>query len=273
MNKVVVTGAAHGLGRAFVSYYLSNGASVLALDRDMEALAVLKKDAASPRLLTHGIDVAQPAAFDEVSTLIRKRWTQPDVWINNAGIAGTGAFLDTSAEDFDRVLAVNLLGTIHGTRAALKLMHAPERGTIVNMSSASAEVPAPFMSSYVASKAGVTGFTRSLREELEQSHSPIRLVLVSPGFVKTRILDASADFPFPTWLRSSLPTPEAVVKRIVQGIERGKDEIQPTWNGQLITTCHRVAPDTTLRVSRLLIARDWKQALGLTAIRNDHPPK
>lgn len=266
MNNIVVTGAAHGLGRAFANNFLKKGARVWALDKDVDALAKLEEEEDSPRLVTRSLDVTEPAAFAKLTADLRARGDKPDLWINNAGIAVTGTFQDTPAEAFDRVLNVNLLGTIHGTRAALDLMQAPERGTIVNISSASAEVPAPFMSAYVTSKAAVTGFSRSLREELQQTYSPIRVVLVNPGFIDTRILDHNPDIQFPSWLRGLLPSPDAVAKKIIAAIECGKDEIQPTWNGQLITACHRVAPGTTLRASGLLAARDWKQALGLTPL-------
>ena len=149
----------------------------------------------------------------------------------------------------------------------LEVMREPESGTIVNVASMNGKVPAPFMSSYVAAKHAVVGFTKSLQQEKKQQQSPLRVSLVCPGWVRTPIMDARDGFEFPSWLGWAVESPRRAALEIIAGIEAGKDEITPTWNGRLIRGAHAVAPGLVESSTRLLTAKSWKEALGLSRIR------
>lgn len=268
MNRIIViTGAASGIGRSLVTQYLQNGDRVAALDNNAAFLEKLSGEIASPALSTHVVDVSDEAQVKAVGEKIRSKLGVPDIWINNAGIVKIARFDATSSEDFERVIRVNFLGVVYGTRTAVSLMRSPERGVVVNVASVNGEVPSPFMASYVAAKHAVVGFTRSLQLEKELAQSPVRIVLVCPGFVKTPIMAPQGGFAFPRWLEWIVENPDSVADEILQGIEEGLPKITPTLNGKFITQFHRLAPRTTARVSRALTAGNWKELFGFSPIR------
>jgi len=259
---VVITGGSSGIGRALVEAYLERGCRVASID-----VAGAPAGETSPDLLTVIADVTDESRMLEAAREIRATLGQPSVWINNAGIARLGSFDSIPSSDFQRVIAVNFFGVVHGTRAALEVMREPESGTIVNVASMNGKVPAPFMSSYVAAKHAVVGFTKSLQQEKKQQQSPLRVSLVCPGWVRTPIMDTRDGFEFPSWLGWAVESPRRAALEIIAGIEAGKDEITPTWNGRLIRGAHAVAPGLVESSTRLLTAKSWKEALGLSRIR------
>lgn len=255
----VITGAAAGIGREMVTLLMKQGIYVVALDMNREGLQLLP-------CTSYTVNVADAAELFQITEKIVKESGKPTIWINNAGITALGAFEDVSVEDFNRVIAVNFQGVVNGTRAALSVMKEPKRGTIVNMASVAGIAPAPFMSAYVASKHAVVGFTRSLRQELELSHSPIQMILVAPGFVKTKIMDAQGGFRFPDFLQFMVSNPETAAREIVDGILKGQAEIHPTPSGKLFIKMHRLMPGLLSRSSRLMVAKNWKELFGFTRI-------
>jgi len=259
-NIVVITGAAAGIGREIALLYVERGATVIALDVDRAGLSTLPCSRIEA-------NVADGAGLMEVASRIALDHGKPTIWINNAGIQSLGAFSDIAPEDFRRVMAVNFEGVVHGTRAALSVMKEPVCGTIVNMASVAGIVPAPFMTAYTASKHAVVGFTRGLRQELELAHSPLQITLVAPGFVKTKIMDAAAGFSFPDWLRFMVSDPVAVAREIVDGVAHGRVEIHPTASGKMLIQLNRVMPELVAKSSRVLLAKNWKELLGLTRIK------
>jgi NAD(P)-dependent dehydrogenase (short-subunit alcohol dehydrogenase family) len=265
-QTVVVTGGAKGIGRALVSQYLEAGARVAALDAAQEALQSLAQEHASENLVTLACDVSDAASVETAATRVVERLGKPELWINNAGISVLGAFEDVAPEKFDQVWKVNFLGVVHGTRAALARMKEPERGLICNVASLNGLVPAPFMSGYTASKHAVVGFTRALQLELSQKQSPVRAVLVCPGFVKTDIMRGHEGFEFPKWLDFAVGDVAATAREIIDGIEAGEEEIIPTLNGKVMKAASRLAPSWVARSSRVLTARNWKELLGLRPV-------
>ena len=256
---VVITGAAAGIGHEIADLYLEKGASVVALDVDSAGLKTLK-------CLGIEVNVADGPQLMEAAQRITRDVGKPTVWINNAGIQSLGAFEDIAPDAFRRVMSVNFEGVVNGTRAALSVMKEPVRGTIVNMASVAGIVPAPFMTAYTASKHAVVGFTRGLRQELELAHSPLQIILVAPGFVKTKIMAPAGGFSFPDWLNFMVSEPDTIAREIVDGITRGHVEIHPTASGKLFIKLYRVMPELISKSSRLLVARNWKELLGFTRI-------
>ena len=265
-EMVVVTGGARGIGRSLVRAYLEAGARVSALDAAESALQDLAKENPSEKLITLVCDVSDAASVEAAATRVVAFMGKPDLWINNAGISVLGAFEDVTAADFDRVWRVNFQGVVNGTRAALTRMKEPERGVVCNVASINGLVPAPFMSAYTASKHAVVGFTRALQLELSQKQSPLRVVLVCPGFVKTDIMKGHEGFEFPKWLDFAVGDVDRTAREIVEGLASGSDEIIPTWNGKAMKAASRLAPAWLARSSRMLTARNWKEFLGLKPV-------
>lgn len=252
-ERVVITGAASGIGRALVERYLERGDEVLALDLDQEGLQSLS-------CATMMLDVQEATSFEGI-----REWGRPSIWINNAGIVRMAPFRKISLEEFKRVIDVNLMGVVYGTRAALEQMSEPSSGKIANVASLNGVVAAPFASSYCASKHAVVGLTRSLQEELAAEHSPIQLSLILPGFVRTKI-NQVPDFPIPKWVEWMVEEPEKTAREIVEGIDAGQREIVPTTHAKLMKRLGGWFPGWTAKSSRSLFAKNWKELLGLEPI-------
>jgi short-subunit dehydrogenase len=257
----VVTGAVGGIGRKLVEKLARERASVWALDYCEQGLRELADEASKSgaELRTLCVDLRDSARLNEAVRQVLSKTPKVDVWINNAGISGAGDFLKASEEDFESLFQVNFMATVQTTRLVLGHMETRGSGTIVNVASIAGFVPAPYLVGYSASKHAVVGFTRALREELRLRDSPIRLVLVSPGFVNTPMIHGT-NLQFPSWLRWTLSSADQVAAEIVKAATGKSEEVMPTWNGKLMQALHLVLPGTTRRNARLLLTDtfgDW----------------
>lgn len=182
----MVTGASRGIGRAAALRLARAGADVLVHARSTEAVASLVDEvsALGRRALAASGDVADPATAEKAVALAQEAFGRVDILVNNAGINRRSGTLDMSLEDWQRVLDVNLNGTLHFCRAVLPGMIEKGGGRIVNMSSSASKMAhrnaAP---AYGASKAAVNYLTMHLAFEMAQ-HG-IRVNAVCPGAVET----------------------------------------------------------------------------------------
>lgn len=262
-KSVVVTGAGAGIGKVLALSLASQNAEVWAADIQAESLAELVEAAEKfgHKIHAHQVDVADRGAMERLRDAVLAGRSSLDFWINNAGIAILGPFKDQTAEDFDRVIDINLKGVVYGTRVALEAMESAGSGTIVNMASVAGHLPAPLMTSYNASKFAVVGFTRALEAELKLRDSPVKTLLVSPGFVDTKILKKGEKNGFPPWLQFMLTSPEKVAEEIVRAMTGQKREIFPTLNGKVMRRMYGMFPGMTVSSSKALLAKSWKDFL------------
>ncbi|MEW2340668.1 MULTISPECIES: SDR family oxidoreductase [Streptomyces] len=186
---VLVTGAAAGIGRATALAFAEAGARVIAVDRNGEGAArtaELARRAGAPEARAEVVDVGDERAMEKLAERVAATDGVVDVLVNNAGIGFAGAFLDTTAEDWRRVLDVNLWGVLHGCRLfGRQMAERGEGGHLVNVASAAAYLPSRALSAYGTSKAAVLMLSECLRAEL--AGRGIGVSAVCPGFVHTDI--------------------------------------------------------------------------------------
>ncbi|MFI1283207.1 SDR family oxidoreductase [Streptomyces sp. NPDC020858] len=190
---VLVTGAASGIGRATAFAFAEAGARVVAVDRDAEGAARtadMARLVGAPEAWAECVDVSDEQAMEKLAVKVAAEYGIVDVLVNNAGIGLSGAFLDTTAEDWKKVLDVNLWGVIHGCRIFGKQMaDRGQGGHIVNTASAAAYLPSRTLPAYSTSKAAVLMLSECLRAEL--ASKSIGVSAICPGIVNTNITATS----------------------------------------------------------------------------------
>lgn len=185
-QRVVITGAGHGLGAALARRFADAGAAVALLDLDAAA-ARARADALAARgatCLALACDVTSPDACRDAIATVEAAWGGLDVLVNNAGITHVGLVRDTEAAVLRRVIEVNFFGAVHCTQAALPAL-LRSRGHVVAISSVAGFAPLANRAGYVASKHAVQGFFETLRAE--HSADGLRVTLACPSFVRTGI--------------------------------------------------------------------------------------
>jgi NAD(P)-dependent dehydrogenase (short-subunit alcohol dehydrogenase family) len=187
-KAVVVCGGASGIGRTCAVAFAQEGARVAILDWEPDGLADAARELRElgAEVVTHRVDVSDGAAVDAAHDAVAEAFGGIDVGFNNAGIISPSkAIEDTSEDDWDRVISVNLKGIWLCVRAQVRHMRPRGSGVIVNTASAASFVGAPGTTPYTASKHGVIGITRTVA--LELATAGVRVNAVAPGTVETRL--------------------------------------------------------------------------------------
>jgi len=188
-KAALVTGAARGIGLAVARKFLAEGWRVALLDIEKELLDKSVQALAEPdRTLALPCDVSDAKAVTQAIAAIEKQFGRLDALVNNAGIAVFAPLLETSDEDWKRVLEVNLTGPFLCAKAAAPLMRDHGGGAIVNITSISAVRASTLRSAYGTSKAGLAHLTKQLAVEL--ASLGIRVNGVAPGPVETAMAKA-----------------------------------------------------------------------------------
>lgn len=178
---VIVTGAGHGIGREIALSLARNGAEVVVTDVTDAIFEVGKQiEALGSKALPIKCDVTDFEQAQDVEEKVVGKYERIDILVNNAGIYPQKAFLEMTAEDWNKVLRVNLNGVFHCTKAVIPKMVKQRYGKIVNIASiAGAVVGFQNLTHYSASKAAIAGFTKSLA--LEVAQHGINVNAVAPG--------------------------------------------------------------------------------------------
>jgi 3-oxoacyl-[acyl-carrier protein] reductase len=177
----VVTGAASGIGAASARLLAEAGAYVICADRDQDGAERTVKDV-DGRGEVLVLDVSDERAVDEAATAVVQQRGRLDIWANVAGIIETRPIAEMDDAAFSRIFNVNFLGTLHGCRAAQRVMTESGRGgSIINLASAAIDTPAAGIAAYAVSKAAVTQLTKTLA--VEAGPANIRVNAIAPGFV------------------------------------------------------------------------------------------
>ncbi|MDO1582814.1 SDR family NAD(P)-dependent oxidoreductase [Rhizobium oryzicola] len=205
----IVTGAAspRGLGKATAKLFAEHGATVAILDLDAAAAEAAAADL-GPHHVGLACNVTDKVACDAAAAELEKLWGSVDILVNNAGITQPLKIMEIGASNYDAVLDVNLRGTLYMSQAVIPGMRARKSGSIVNLSSVSAQRGGGIFGGphYSAAKAGILGLTKAMARELAPSN--IRVNAICPGFIATDITAGKL-------------TPD-MLEKIVEGIPMGR---------------------------------------------------
>lgn len=242
---VVITGASSGIGRCTAVLFGRNGWRVGLIARGGAGLASIQTEleAAGVTTASAAADVADDPALEAAAARLEQALGPIAAWVNCAGNGVFGRFIDVPAAEFDRVTAVTYLGTVNGTRAALRRMVPRNQGVVINVCSAIAFHGLPVLSSYSGAKHAVRGFTDSVRHELIQARSRVRMTTIFPPAVNTPFFSHAVSY-MPKAPRPARPVyqPEVVADAVLLATTDPRREIQVSGITVTFALCCKLVP-------------------------------
>lgn len=193
----IVTGGAHGIGRAYCLGLAEEGARVVVADIDWPGARAMCSQLGRGKALAIKTDVSRWPSVQRLASRTAERFGRIDILINNAAMFARfplfeGPFWEIPEAEWDRVMAVNLKGTFLCIKAVLPYMKAQGKGKIINISSVTTFVGFPLYPHYVASKAGIIGLTRSLARAV--GDLGININCIAPGATLTEVLENNTPY-------------------------------------------------------------------------------
>ena len=241
-SRVLVTGAASGLGLALVQQLAARGCRVLATDVHAEAPESLQAIRGVDYLR---LDVTQDVDWATAHDRVVEQWDGLDLLFNNAGVAAGGRIELTELDQWQWIVDINLLGVVRGCRTFTPLFKAQGRGHLVNTASAAGLVHPPRMSEYNAVKAGVVALSETLHHEL--TPYGVRVSVVCPTFFKTNLTgslrgkDESAQTSAAKLIDRSKVTADDIAAEVLKGVEKGRHIILTDRDGRIAYAAKRFA--------------------------------
>ncbi len=256
----LVTGAASGIGAATARELASHGARVLLVDRDGDGAQRVAADLGHAH--SFACDVSDESAMERLAETVLAEHGVPQIVVNNAGIGIAGDFLDTSFDEWRRIVSINLMGVVYGSRLfGRAMLEHGEGGQIVNTASAAAFAPSRVLPAYSTTKAAVLMLSECLRAELVPWG--IGVTAVCPGVIATNITrttqwvgrDSDEQERLSTYAteryRRRNFTPERVAAQIVEAIGADRAVVAITPEAKLVQALSRFAPGVLRRLAQV----------------------
>ncbi len=193
-QSVVIAGASSGIGRQTALRFAERGARLTLAGRDQQAL-----DELAGRIRERGgqaqamaLDVSEPEAVARLAERAAAGFGGIDTWVNNAGIGVYGTVERVPLDEFQRAMAVDFFGQLHGCRAALPYLRREGRGALICVGSIASDRAMPLLGAYSAAKHAVKALTEALRVELQAEGSAIQVTLIKPASINTPFFEHAA---------------------------------------------------------------------------------
>ena len=184
---VVITGASSGFGMELAKAFAADGYPMLLLARRVEKMEALNL----PNAMCRKVDVTDLDGFTAAVREAEEKYGKTDLLVNNAGMMLLGSIESQDAQEWKKMLDINVMGVMHGMQIVMNDMKQRQSGTIINLSSIAGVLPFAAHAAYCASKYGVTGLTAVARQEMSPHN--VRVVSVCPGAVSTELLGHTTD--------------------------------------------------------------------------------
>ena len=219
-NKIaLITGAASGIGKLMSKLLLQKGLHTLVIwdvNENLLQTTVAEFKEQGFNVIPYVVDVMNTESVIATALKVKNEVGKIDILINNAGIVVGKSFNEHSHNDIDRTMMINSNALMHITKEFLPDMIADKSGHIVNIASAAGLVSNPKMSVYVASKWAVIGWSDSLRLEMENENTNVRVTTVTPYYINTGMFDGVTSNVIP------IVDPNIAAEKIIRGIEKNK---------------------------------------------------
>jgi NAD(P)-dependent dehydrogenase (short-subunit alcohol dehydrogenase family) len=231
MSRVLVTGAASGLGAALVERFAERGDRVLATDLSEPQAAIATPGSDKSAVTWRELDVTSEDDWAAAAAWVESEWGGLDVLVNNAGVAGGGRVELCSLEDWQWIFDVNLFGVVRGTRAFVPMMKRQGAGRVVNTASLAGLVHPPGLGSYHAVKAAVVAFSETMSHEL--APYGVGCTAVCPSYFRTNLMsslrggDADLEAHITRLVERSPISADDIAVAVLDGLDRGLDLVVP----------------------------------------------
>ncbi len=254
----IITGGAGGIGKALAEELAARGCYLVLADINS---ALLERTAGALRaggaqLDAKTVDVRDAAQVQALVEGAHRELGRIDYIFNNAGVNLCAELRDTSLEDWNLLIDVNLRGVVHGVHAAYPIMREQGFGHIISTASAAGLIPSAAEGAYAATKHAVVGLSSTLR--IEAASFGVRVSVVCPGLVDTPILDSTKYVKLDpealrnVWPGKPMPTRKAA-RQILRGVDRNRFYIVLTSTVHALWRLHRYAPKTSLGLGRIAV--------------------
>jgi NAD(P)-dependent dehydrogenase (short-subunit alcohol dehydrogenase family) len=239
-SRVLITGAASGLGLALVHQLSERGCRILATDIHVEHPEVL---AALDGVTYRTLDVTQDVDWSATHDWVVEQWDGLDYLFNNAGVAAGGRIELSEMDQWQWIVDINLLGVVRGCRTFTPMLKRQRSGHIVNTASAAGLVHPPRMSEYNAVKAGVVALSETLFHELKPYD--VAVSVVCPTFFKTNLTaslrgkDEAANTSAAKLIDAAKLTASDIAAQVIKGVEGGRHIILTDRDGRIAYAAKR----------------------------------
>ncbi|MDC1105377.1 SDR family oxidoreductase [Prolixibacteraceae bacterium] len=184
---IVITGASSGFGMEMAKTFSKSGYPLLLLARRVEKMEALNL----PETMCRKVDVTDRETFEKAVREAEAVYGKTELLVNNAGVMLLGDLSIQNAQEWQRMLDINVMGVMHGMQIVMNDMKARQSGTIINVSSIAGVQPFGNHAAYCASKFGVVGLTRVARNEMSPHN--VRVLSILPGAVETELIEHTTD--------------------------------------------------------------------------------
>lgn len=246
-QRIVITGAASGLGRALALRFAREGWAVCIADIHMERANEVAREVQrfGGKPLVYKCDISQEQDFLDLAKHIELEWGGLDILVNNAGISSSGTLQESSYSEWQRLLDINLMGVVRGCKSFTTSLAKQGQAHIVNVASFAGIASAPGMVTYNVAKAGVISLSESLRHELAADN--IDVSVVCPAFFPTNLMESmnkeETKALVTKLMRRSGVTAEDVAEHIYKGIENKDFMLITHKDAKIQYKLKRLSPD------------------------------
>lgn len=259
---VVITGASSGVGRAAANAFASQGATLILAARRENALQEVVNECLDlgGKAFAVPTDVTRAGDVDLLAKEAIKHGGRIDVWVNNAGVLAAGELTQTPVEVLQRVIEINLLGYVYGSRTVLPYFKEQGYGVLINNISVGAWFPTPYATAYTASKFGLKGFTEALRGEL-LDWPDIHVCDLFSGFLDTPGIQHAANFTGKA-LKPAPPVydPRRVARAMVELAQKPRNSTTTDLLAPALKMAHSFFPGLSRYITARMIGTYLKSA-------------